>query len=85
MTSAQTAIEQELAQFGWVESMATNSISDFKSPKLNIVEQEPDFIDKSICYLIFYIIFCCSLFLYLLIDKGYVSFLKTKVTTLIKK
>ena len=90
MTSAQTAIDQELAQFGWVESIATNSISDFKSPKLNIVEQatdekEQDLIDTFICYLIFYIIFCCSLFLYVLIDKGFGSFLKTKVTTLIKK
>ena len=36
MTSAQQIIDQELAQFGWVESIATNSISDFKSPKSNI-------------------------------------------------
>ena len=39
MTSAQVVIDQELAQFGWIESIATNSISDFKSPNLNLVEQ----------------------------------------------
>ena len=37
MTSGQTVIDQELEQFGWVELIATNSINDFKSPKLNSV------------------------------------------------
>ena len=36
MTTEQKTIDQELAQFGWLESIATNSISDFKSPKSNI-------------------------------------------------
>ena len=90
MTSAQTAIDQEIAQFGWVESIATNSISDFKTPKLNIVEQatdekNSDLIDTFVCYLIFYIILCCSLFIYVVIDQGFGSFLKNKVTSLIKK
>ena len=40
MNSAQTVIDQELAQFGWVESIATNSISDFNSPKSKILEQQ---------------------------------------------
>ena len=31
MTSALKIIDQELAQFGWVESIATNSISDLKA------------------------------------------------------
>ena len=39
MTSVQPVIDQELAQFGWMESIATNSIIDFKSPKSNVVEQ----------------------------------------------
>ena len=30
MTSSQKIIDQELAQFVWVESIATNSIRDFK-------------------------------------------------------
>ncbi len=89
MTSAQTLIDQELAQFGWIESVATNSISDFKSPKSTtseetIDEKESDLIDICICHFIFYVIFCYSLFLYVVIDLGFVSFLKTKITTLIK-
>ena len=39
MTSAQQINDQELAQFGWVESIATNSISDFKSSRESLVEQ----------------------------------------------
>ena len=31
MASAQTVIDQELAQFGWIDSVATNSISNFNS------------------------------------------------------
>ena len=42
MTSAQQINDQELAQFGWVESIATNSISDFKSPKESVVEPRND-------------------------------------------
>ena len=81
MTSSQVVIDQELAQFGWIESIATNSISDFKSPNLNLVEQSTndkysDLIDKVICHLIFYVIFCYSLFLYLVIDLGFASFKK---------
>ena len=89
MTSAQVVIDQELAQFGWIESIATNSISDFKSPNLNLVEQSTndkysDLIDTVICHLIFYVLFCYSLFLYLVIDLGFASFIKNETTTLIK-
>ena len=89
MTSSQVVIDQELAQFGWIESIATNSISDFKSPNLNFVEQSTkdkyyDLIDTLICHLIFYVIFCYSLFLYLFIDLGVGSFIKNKTTTFIK-
>ena len=89
MNSAQTVIDQELAQFGWVESIATNSISDFNSPILNNLEQtidvkKSDLIDTFICHVIFYIIFCYSLFLYVVFDLGFSSFVRNKVTTLIK-
>ena len=89
MTSALKIIDQELAQFGWVESIATNSISDFKSPKIDskeqrINEKESDVIDTFICHLIFYVVFCYSLFLYIFIDLGLGSFLKDKVSTLFK-
>ncbi len=89
MTPALKIIDQELAQFGWVESIATNSISDFKSPKIDIEEQitnekESDLIDTFMCHLIFYVVFCYSLFLYIFIDLGFGSFLKDKVNTLLK-
>ena len=89
MTSALKIIDQELAQFGWVESIATNSISDFKSPKIDVEEQatnekEFDFIDTFICHLIFYVVFCYSLFLYVFIDLGFGSFLKNIVNKLFK-
>ena len=89
MTSALKIIDQELAQFGWVESIATNSISDFKSPKLDVEEQttnekESDLIDTFICHLLFYVVFCYSLFLYIFIDLGFGFFLKDKVYTFFK-
>ena len=90
MTLAQTVIDQEIAQFGWVDSIATNSINDFKSPKSNIAAQatdrkESDLIDKFLCHMIFYVIFCYSLFLYVVIDLGYGSFLQNKLTTLMRR
>ena len=61
MTSTKTELDQELEQFRWMESIANNSISDFKSLKSNVVEQakdqkNSDFLDIFICHLIFYII-----------------------------
>tara|TARA_Y100001968_G_C18723726_1_gene421335 strand:+ start:54 stop:380 length:327 start_codon:yes stop_codon:yes gene_type:complete len=89
MTSAPAVIDQELAQFGWIESVATNSISDFKSRKSNAFEQTTDknnsnFIDKFICHLIFYIIFCYSFFIFIVIDLGLGSFIKNKMFSLMK-
>ena len=88
-TSVQKNIDQELAQFGWVEAIATNSISDFNSSKKDVEEKitnekESDLIDTFICHLIFYVFFCYSLVLYILIDLGFGSFLKNKVNTLFK-
>ena len=87
MTSAQKIIDQELAQFGWVKSIATNSISDFKSPKLDFKKQttnekKSDLKDTFICHLILYMVFCYSLFLYVFIDLSFGSFLKNNVNTL---
>ena len=67
----------------------TNSIIDFKSPKIDVEEKttsekESDLIDTFICHLIFYVVFCYSLFLYIFIDLGFGSFLKDKVNTLFK-
>ena len=86
MTSALKIIDQELAQFGWVESIATNSISDFKSPKIEqrSNEKESDLIDTFICHLIFYVVFCYCVLLYIFIDLGFGSFLKNKINTLFK-
>ncbi len=90
MTSAQKIIDQELAQFGWVDSIATNSISDFKSPKINVeepanIEKESNLIDTFICHLIFYVVFCYSLSLYIVIDLGFGPFLKNQLKTLITR
>ena len=87
MTSAQKIIDQELAQFGWVDSIATNSISDFKSPKIEVeeqstIEKDSNLIDTFICHLIFYVVFCYSLYLYVFIDLGFGPFVKNKVKTL---
>ena len=89
MTSALKIIDQELAQFGWVESIANNSICDFKSTKIDVEEQttnekEFDLIDTFICHLIFYVVYCYSLFLYIFIDLRLGSFLKNRVNTLFK-
>ena len=89
MTSAQKIIDHELAQFGWVDSVAINSISEFKSPKANTEElttnkEKSDLIDRFICHLIFYVIFCYSIFLYVAIDLGVYSFLEKIITTFMK-
>ena len=89
MTSAQPIIDQELEQFGWMESIATNSIINFKSPSLNVVQKKPDernsdYIDSFICHIIFYLIFFYSLFIYVVIDLGLGSFFEKNMTTLIK-
>ncbi len=89
MTPELKIIDQELAQFGWFEPIATNSISDFKSPKIDVEEQktnekESDLIDIYMCHLIFYVVFCYSLLLYIFIDLGFGSFLRNNVKILFK-
>ena len=89
MSSAQKVIDQDLAQFGWLETVATNSITDFKSPNSTVVgkttyKKYSDLIDLFICHLIFYVIFCYSLVLYLVIDLGFGAFIVKKCNSLIK-
>ena len=88
MTSAQQINDQELAQFGWVESIATNSISNFQSPRESLVELETyektsNHIDTFICHSIFYVIFCYALFLYVFSDLGLGFFLQNKINKLL--
>ena len=89
MTSAPKIIDQELAQFGWVESLAVNSISDFKSNNFDWTEEtneekSSDFFFIFVCHLIFYVIFCYSLFLYIVFDLGLGEFVQNNLTKLIK-
>ena len=85
-TAAPTVKDQELVSFGLVESASVNSITDFTPSKLNeskVTAEKEDFVNTFICHLIFYAFFCVSLFLYILIDLGFGSFLKNKLTQLI--
>ena len=85
-TASQTVKDQELVSFGLVESASVNSITDFTPSKLNeskVTAEKEDFVNIFICHLIFYAFFCVSLFLYILIDLGFGSFLKNKLTQLI--
>ena len=89
MTSSQTLIDQDLAQFGWVESIGTNSISDFKNPyentETNLTGLDKfSLVDIFICHMVFYVIFCYSLFIFVVIDLGFGSFLKNKITTIME-
>ncbi len=87
-TAAQTVKDQELVEFGLVESANLNSITDFTPSKVN--EREPnsekekeDFVNTFICHLMFYAVFCISLVLHILIDLGLGAFIKNKSTQLI--
>ena len=85
----QKIIDHELAQFVWMESIATNPISDLKSPKIDVDEQKtneknPDLTDSFICHIIFYVIICYSIFIYVLIDLDFGTFLKTTINSFFK-
>ena len=89
MTSALKIIDQELAQFGWVESKATNPISDFKSPKIDVEEQtanekEFDLIDTHMSFdlLCGVLLFLISIYFY---RSRFWFLLKNKVNTLFKQ
>lgn len=88
-TAAPTVKDQELVPFGLVESASVNSITDFEPSNKNKSEvpkekEKENFINTFICHLIFYAVYCVSLILYILIDLGLGSFIKSKFTQLIE-
>ena len=88
-SSVAKVIDQELAQFGYSEPDATNSINQFKPLKIDqlVVNEEKekfDLIDIFICHIIFYGILCVSLFLYVAFDLGLGYYLKNKLNDLIR-
>ena len=89
VTTAPTVKDKELDTFGLVESAGVNSISDFIPTQLNEIDkitekEEGDFINLFICHLIFYAVFCVSIFLHILIDLGLGLFIQNKFVQLIE-
>ncbi len=87
--AAPTVKDQELMRFGLVESAGVNAFADFVPSKLNETEsneekEKNDFIDIFICHLIFYAVFCISLFLHIIIDLGVGSFVKNQFLQLME-
>ena len=87
--AAPTVKDQELMPFGLVESAGVNAFADFVPSKLNETEsneekEKNDFIDIFICHLIFYVVFCISLVLHILIDLGLGLFFKNILFQLIE-
>ena len=88
-TAARTVKDQEMILNGLVESASVNSFADFVSSNLNETEtkeatEKNDFINIFICHLIFYVFFCISIVLHILIDLGLGSFVKNKFLQLIE-
>ncbi len=89
-TAFRTVKDLETVSYGLVDSANVNSFAaDSTNPsKLNKSElksqkEEEDFVNTFICHLIFYTIFCFSLFLHILIDLGFGIFVKKKFQQLI--
>ncbi len=83
VTAASRVKDQELMSFGLVETASVNSFADFVPSNLNETEsneemENNDFINISICHLIFYSVFCISLVVHILIDLGLGSFVKNQ-------
>ncbi len=88
-TAATTVKDQKLIPHGLVESASVNSFADFVSSNSNKMESNKekevnDFINTFICHLIFYVFFCISLLLHILIDFGVGSLVKNKFLQLIE-
>ena len=88
-TSSTAVKDQELKAYGLVESASVNSFADFIPSKFNESQktnekQEDDFRNTFICHLIFYMFFCVSIVLHVLIDLGLGSFIKNKFIQLIR-
>ena len=87
-TIAPTVNDQELMPFGLVESASVNSFADFvpsnfSETEVNEAKKKNDFVNIFICHLIFYLVFCISLALHILIDLGLGSFVNNKFLQLI--
>ena len=83
MTATAKVKDHELMPNGLVESASVSSFADFVSSNLNKTEANKknevnDFINTFICHLIFYVVFCISLVLHILIDLGLGSFVKNQ-------
>ena len=88
-TAPPTVRDHELISTGFVESASVNSIADFVPSRLNekdVIDKKEkiEFVNSFICHLIFYIVFCISLLLHILIDLGLGSFLKKTFIQLIE-
>ena len=88
-TAAPTSKDQESMPFGLVESASVNSFADFVPSNSNETEGndekvENDFINIFICHLIFYLVFCISLVVHILIDLRLGSFVKNQFLQLIE-
>ena len=88
-TAGPTVKDQELMPNGLFESASVNSFADFDSLSSNKAESNKDkeindFINTFICHLIFYLVFCISLFLHILIDLGLGSLVKNQFLKLIE-
>ena len=86
-TAAPTVKDQELMQYGLVESASVNSFEDSVTSNLNetVANNEKEgneFINAFICHLIFYVVFCISLVIHILIDLGLGSLVKNRVLQL---
>ena len=86
MTAASTVNDQELVSYGLVDSSSVNLIDDLIPSELTeseLSKEKNDFANTFICHLIFYVIFCISLVLHILIDLGLGSFIRNKFIQII--
>ena len=88
-TAAPNVKDQELMPFELVESASVNSFADLAPSNSNETaaneeKEKNDFVNIFICHLIFYVIFCISLVLHILIDLGLGSFVKNQFLQLIE-
>ena len=88
-TAPPTVKDQDLISSGLVESASVKSFADFIPSNLNehelIAEQEKnEFVNVFICHLIFYAVFCISIFMHILIDLGLGTFIKKTFSQLVE-
>ena len=88
-TAPPTVKDQELILSGLVESASVNSFADFIPSKsneheLNAEQEKNQFVNVFICHLIFYAVFCISIFMHILIDLGLGTFIKKTFSQLVE-